>query len=60
MSLDDTKENLEWRKHVFEFKLKNKYEIEIQNGMNRINNKEVNNIAECNSLHDILNPNNFT
>ena len=36
--------------------LKNAYGIEIQNGMTCIPDNEVNNIAELNLLHDIINP----
>ena len=46
MSLDDTKEKLEWCKHAFEWKIKDTYEIENQNGMTRIHDNEVNNISE--------------
>ena len=60
MSLDDTKEKLEWRKSVFEWKLKNKYDIEIQNGMTCIHDNKVNNIAKWNLLHGILNTNKRT
>ena len=41
---------------MFEWNLENTYEIEIQNGMTCIHDKEVYNIAEWNSLHDILKP----
>ena len=40
----------EWRNCAFEWKINNKYEIEIQNGMNHIHDNEVNNISECNLL----------
>ena len=36
-------------------KFENTYEIEIQNGMSCIHDNKVNNIAECNLLHDKLN-----
>ena len=55
MSFNEKKENIEWRKRVFESKLSNKYEIEIQNGMNVIHRNKVNKITECNLLHDIIN-----
>ena len=42
-------------KRAFECELKNAYGIEIQNGMTCIPDNEVNNIAELNLLHDILN-----
>ena len=51
-----TQKKLEWRKCAFECKIKNTYEIEIQNGMACIHYNEVNNIAELNLLHDIINP----
>ena len=53
MSLDEKKER---RKHVFESKLENTYDIESRNGMTFIFVKEVNKIAECYLLHDIINP----
>ena len=56
MSLEETKEKLEWRKRVFECKIKNTYEIEIQNGMTCMHNKEVNNISQWDLLHDVINP----
>ena len=56
MSLDDTKENLEWRKCEFEYEPKNTHDIEIQNGIIRIHENEVNDIDGCNLLHDITNP----
>ena len=54
-SLDDTKK-LEWFKRAFKCKVKNTYGIEYQNGMTRMNDNEINNISECNLLHDIINP----
>ena len=51
----NTQIKLEWRKHAFECKLEHTYEIEIQNGMTRIYDNELNNTAECNLLHDIIN-----
>ena len=56
MSLEDTNEKIEWRKHTFERELKNKYGIENLNYITRIYDKKVNKIAECNLLHDIINP----
>ena len=49
----------EWRKGAFERKL-NTYDIKILNTMNRIHDKEVNNRAEWNLLHDILNTSKHT
>ena len=56
MSLDDKKENIEWRKCEFEGELENAYEFEIQNFMTCMHKKKVNKQAEWNLLHDILNP----
>ena len=56
MSLEETKEKLEWRKHVFEYKQKNSYVIENRNYTMCIHNNELQNIAECNLLHDTINP----
>ena len=56
MSLDDNRENTERRKHVFESKLENKYDIEIQIGMTCIHGNKVNKLVEWNLLHDIPNP----
>ena len=42
MSLDDKKENTEWGKREFEFKLKITYEIEIQIGMTCILGNKLN------------------
>ena len=41
---------------MFEYKLKNTYDIESQDDMTCINDNEVSDIDECNILHDILNP----
>ena len=41
---------------MFEDKKKNSYGIENRNEMTRLQNKEVKDIAECNLLHDIINP----
>ena len=56
MSLDERKEQREWRKHAFESELKYIYEIEIQNGVNSIHGRKANKISECNLVRDILNP----
>ena len=56
MSLEDTEEKIEWRKRSFECKQKNSYGIENQDNMMRIHDREVNQISECNILHDIINP----
>ena len=56
MSLDDIKEKLELRKHAFECELKHIYGFENKNDMTHIHDNEVNNISECNLLHDIINP----
>ena len=56
MSLEDIKEKLESRKRAFECELKNTYGVENQNDMTRIHDNEVNKIAECNLLHDIISP----
>ena len=47
---------LDWRKRAFEYKKKNSYGIENQNGMARIHNNEVKNTVEWNLPHDIINP----
>ena len=56
MSLEETKEKLEWRKRVFEWEHKISYGIENQNGMTHIHDKEVNKITEWYLLHYIINP----
>ena len=56
MSLDDKNENIEWCKRAFESDLENKCDTEIQNVMTCIYGNKVNKLAECNLLHDILNP----
>ena len=56
MSIDEIKVKLDGRKCVFECKIKNTYWIENQNDMNCIHDNKVNNIAEYNLLHDIINP----
>ena len=45
MSLEETKEKLEWRKHAFECEQKNSFGIENKNNMTRIHDKEVNKIS---------------
>ena len=55
MSVEYTKEKFEWHNYAFECKLKSTYGIENQNDMMRIYNNKVNNIAEWNSLLDIIN-----
>ena len=56
MSLEDTKEKLDWHKCVFEYKKNNSFGIENWNDITCINNNEVKNVAEWNLLHDIINP----
>ena len=56
MSLEETKEKLEWHKHEFECEQKITHGIENQNYITRIHDNEVNKTAECNLLHDIINP----
>ena len=56
MSLDNTKEKLEWCNRAFECELENAYYIKIQNGMPCMNDNKVNNIYEWILLNDILNP----
>ena len=60
MSHDENKYKTEWCKHEFENGLKNKNEIEIQNGMTCINENKVNKLAQCNLLYDILNNSKLT
>ena len=55
MSLDEKKENIEWRKPTFECELENTCKIGKYNGMTRIHGNKVNKLAECNLIHDILN-----
>ena len=50
------KKKLEWPELAFKFKLKNTYEIEIHNVITSINDNKLNNIAEFNLLHDLINP----
>ena len=53
LSLDGS--HKEWQKRTSEIKHKNIYDIKSLNDINRINDNKVNNISECNLLHDILN-----
>ena len=41
---------------MFECEHINAYDIEVQNGMTRMNDNKGSNISECYLLHDILNP----
>ena len=56
MSSEETKEKLDRRKSLFEYEKKILYGIENRNDMMPIHNNEVENIAECNLPHDIINP----
>ena len=56
MSLEETKEKLDWRKRAFQYENKHLYGIENRNYMTSIHNNEVQNIYECNLLHDIIEP----
>ena len=49
-----------WTKHTFERKLKIICYIYRPNVINYIHDNKVNSIAECNLLHDILNPTKHT
>ena len=60
MSLEDTIEKIEWRKRMFEYKLKNTHRIEKRNAMAHKHDDKVNKIAECNLLHYIINPHKCT
>ena len=55
MSLEDTKEKLEWRKHAFKYEQKNSYGIKKQTDTIHIHYKEVNKISEWNLIYDIIN-----
>ena len=48
-------ENKEWLRRAFERKLEYIYDTKINNSMTCILENELNNIDECNLLHDILN-----
>ena len=54
ISIDKTKEKMEWRKRALEYK--NSHVIEYRYKLIHIHDNEVKNIAECNILHDIINP----
>ena len=54
LSLDYS--NKEWSKRVFERNLENIYNTKFLNDMNFIHDNTINNIDECNSPYDILNP----
>ena len=54
MSLDETKEKIEWRKRALEFESSDV--IENRYKMIYIHGYEVKNMPECNLLHDIINP----
>ena len=41
---------------MFECELKNTYGVENQNGMTCIHDNKVNNMNECNLIHDMINP----
>ena len=45
MSLEETKEKIDWRKRGFEYEKKNSYGIENRNDMTRIHDDEVNKIT---------------
>ena len=55
VSIEETKEKLDWRERAFEYENKNAYVIENRNEMTSIHNNEVKNISECNLLHNIIN-----
>ena len=44
----------EWRKRAFESKIKNIYDIKMQNGITCMHENEVNKISKCNLPHDVL------
>ena len=50
----------ELRKHAFGSEIENTYDTEIHNGMTCIHENELNEIAECNLLHNIINPSKHT
>ena len=54
MSLDETKEKIDWRKRVFKYECS--YVIENRNEMIYIHDKKLKNISECIFLHNIINP----
>ena len=53
MSLDETKENIEWLKRAIEYK--SSYVIKNQAKMIYLHDIEIKNIAEFNWRHDIIN-----
>ena len=53
MSLEETKEKIDWRKRALEYK--SSYVIENWDEIIYIHDKEVKNIAEWNLLHNIIN-----
>ena len=55
MSLEDTKEKLEWCKRVFQYRIRKIYGIENRNDMARIHSDKVNKTAKWNLQHDIVN-----
>ena len=55
MSDEETKEKLDWRKRVLEYKQKNSYGNENRNDMTRIHKNEVKIMAEYNLLHGTIN-----
>ena len=54
MNIDETKEKIEWRKHVLEYR--DSYVIENRNKMINIHDNEVKNISKWNLLQAIINP----
>ena len=58
LSLNDSLK--EWRKRAFESKLENMYDMKSLNDINCIHLNKVNNIAEWNLLHVILNTSKLT
>ena len=55
MSLEETKENFDWRKCAFEDEKKNSYAIKNRHDMICIHNNVVKNISECNFFRYINN-----
>ena len=52
ISLNENK----WRDFAFDSEPNFIYDTKIMNDLNHIHDNKVNNIAECNLIHDILNP----
>ena len=50
----------EWRKYIFVRKVESIYDVKNVHDTKNINDYYVNNIAEWNILHDILNPSKCT